>query len=128
MVRGKYSKKLTEEEARTHPDRSLITQFIGHKLQFKADISNSEVYLGDVLLLCSDGLDDQLRDEGIASTILAHPDPQSACQALVEQAKSSGGRDNISVILTRIEAVEELTDDLQTHLAPPKPGEIRSQG
>lgn len=116
--------KLTEEEARSHPERNLITRSLGYLEDIEPEISRLDIYAGDLLLLCSDGLHGEVRDEEIAKIILADTSPQIACQALLEQANLSGGRDNISVILTRIEAIEEVTSQINK-ISPPTPRQIR---
>lgn len=58
---------------------------------------------GDRLILCSDGLWEMARDEGIEETLLLEPDPQAACNALVDLANLAGGADNISVIIVHVE-------------------------
>ena len=54
-------------------------------------------------MLCSDGLWEMVRDDGIEEVLLAEPDPQRACDRLVERANLAGGEDNITVIIVQLE-------------------------
>lgn len=95
---------ISAEEARNHPQRSLITQAVQGE-----PISPSGVLLaprvGDRLLLCSDGLSDMLDDDAIALALREHADPRECGQRLVELALEAGGRDNVTVV------VADLVDD-----------------
>ncbi|MGB0385401.1 MAG: PP2C family protein-serine/threonine phosphatase [Ardenticatenaceae bacterium] len=110
--------QLSEEEAQRHPDRHLITRSLGSH-SHEPTISRFQIEPGDLLLLCSDGLHGELSDESIETVLLANTNPESACAALVEQANLSGGRDNISLILTRVEAMPTLFSFHQEPHLPP---------
>ncbi|MBC7257192.1 MAG: hypothetical protein H5T66_13925, partial [Chloroflexi bacterium] len=56
---------------------------------------------GDDLILCSDGLWEMVRDEGLEEVLLAEPEPQRACRRLIAYANLAGGEDNISVIVAQ---------------------------
>lgn len=90
---------LTQDEARTHPRRNVITRALGSHDEPRADFRYVPVVAHDRVLVCSDGLTGELTDAGIAEILLAHPDPQRAAGALVEGAIAAGGRDNITVIV-----------------------------
>lgn len=119
------AKKLTEEEARTYRGRNLITRALGDEPDVEPDISRHDIHPNDLLLLCSDGLHGELRDEEIASILQTNSNLKKTCEALVQQAKSSGGKDNISLILTRIGEVEEIGNQSKAKVFPPKAREIR---
>jgi protein phosphatase len=98
---------LSDEDARNHPKRNVITRSLGIQESTPIDTPHSplELSVGDAILLCSDGLtsyvsDDELRD------VLASQDPGSACSALVEMANGRGGRDNITVQIVRIASAD----------------------
>jgi protein phosphatase len=91
---------LTPEEAERHPQRSAITRAVGTESAIDADVFAVPAEIGDLYLLCSDGLTDMLRPDEIASTLLAADrDPVAAGEALVAAANANGGEDNITVVL-----------------------------
>ena len=91
---------LTPEEAERHPQRSAITRAVGTESAIEADVFSVPAELGDVYLLCSDGLTDMLAADDIAAAILeADGDPVAAADALVAGANARGGEDNITVVL-----------------------------
>lgn len=101
---------ITEEQARTHPQRNVITRVLGYYHEVTADYYQLKLYQGDNVLLCSDGLWGVLSDQMIAQTVLASSTPQEACAELVAQANQLGGPDNISVIVVRPEKVPSWFD------------------
>jgi len=88
-----------------HPQRNLILQSVGDRPEVEADLFERDLQPDDRLLLCSDGLWESVRDEGIEETLLAEQEPQRACDALVRYANLAGGDDNISVIV--VQALED---------------------
>jgi protein phosphatase len=58
-------------------------------------------YRGEALLLCTDGLTDMLKSDEIEAILQDNPDPQIACDLLVDNANDKGGRDNITVVVVR---------------------------
>ena len=94
---------LTEEEARFHPNRSVITRALGSDPNMYADTYDVEAEPGDRLLLASDGLTGMLRDGEIAEILRSTTDPEEAAHALVTAANGAGGHDNISVVIVDIE-------------------------
>lgn len=93
--------KLTEEEAFVHPKRNQLLRAVGIKEQVIVDISQEEVLLGDVYLLCSDGLHGLLRDAELLE-ILESESGEKVSDRLVHAANERGGTDNISVQVARI--------------------------
>lgn len=93
---------ITPEEAKSHPFRNYLTQAIGTEASVAADLFVTELKSEDRLLLCSDGLTNELDDEAIYGIVQSAKSPQSACETLVEAANESGGHDNISVVLVEI--------------------------
>ncbi|PWL78455.1 MAG: Stp1/IreP family PP2C-type Ser/Thr phosphatase [Coriobacteriia bacterium] len=91
--------RLTEAEARFHPQRSVITRALGSDPHMQPDLYTLHVEEGDRLLLCSDGLCSMISDEDIEEILLDNPAPAHACDALVEEAIIAGGLDNVTVIL-----------------------------
>ena len=115
---------LTPEEAERHPQRSAITRAVGTESAIDADVFAVPAELGDVYLLCSDGLTDMLGADEIAAAILeADRDPVVAADALVAGANARGGEDNITVVL--FELVEGEAEP-ETETEPETDGETRS--
>ena len=98
--------KITEEEALTHPQRSVITRAVGPEATVKVDVERIAARPGDVVLLCSDGLTDMVRDRDLQRILTAVDDLQRAGRNLIAAANAAGGRDNITVILFRLEEVD----------------------
>jgi PPM family protein phosphatase len=98
--------KLTEAQAAEHPQRSIITRALGPEPEVEVDTWTYPARPGDVLLLCSDGLTSMI-SEGLVTEILAsHETLDLAADALIRQANEAGGRDNITVVLFRVEEVD----------------------
>ncbi|MDR1358390.1 MAG: Stp1/IreP family PP2C-type Ser/Thr phosphatase [Coriobacteriales bacterium] len=97
---------ISASEAASHPKRSVITRALGSDPKTEADIYELEASPGDTLLLCSDGLYGMVPNEEIASLLSAEPDPQAACEALIAAARDSGGLDNISAIVVKLNTEE----------------------
>jgi protein phosphatase len=95
--------QITPEQARTHPQRNLLYRSIGTDPSVEVDTLSEQLEPGDVVLLCSDGLYNHVRDEEIAQLALEQADPGRACERLVALANERGGRDNISVVIVRVE-------------------------
>ncbi len=115
---------LTPEEAERHPQRSAITRAVGTERAIDADVFAVPAELGDLYLLCSDGLTDMLTADEIAAAILgADRDPVAAADALVDGANAKGGEDNITVVLFELvegdpEAPAETEVELETDGQP----------
>ena len=112
------AEKLTEEEARTHPDRNIITRSLGSNEPVEPEISRYEIHADDIVLLCSDGLHGELPDEEIKSLLLANSNLPTVCEKLVRQAKKAGGEDNISLIVTRIDAIQSVVSSFADRILP----------
>lgn len=94
--------QISEQEAETHMFRNVILQALGAQAELAPVTGRVQLYSGDTLLLCSDGLSGKLRAEDIRSIIRQHgEDLSGACDALVDEANARGGEDNITVILAR---------------------------
>ena len=94
---------LTEEEARVSEHRNVITRALGIDREVEPDVEQYRVELGDIYLLCSDGLSNLLSEEAISAGLAsAATDMLQAARELVNMANERGGYDNISVILVRV--------------------------
>ncbi len=96
--------ELTEDEARHHSKKNIITRAVGAEESIKVDIDIRD-YHGECLVICSDGLTNFVEDDEIMEYIKNSEDLQQAAQKMIERAKENGGRDNITVVL--IEKAEE---------------------
>ena len=94
--------QLTPEEARTHPQRSVITRALGNDPYTEPDLYEINVSSGDRLLICSDGLSGMVRDSDIEATMASIREPQRCAAQLVNQAIGAGGHDNVTVIVVDV--------------------------
>jgi protein phosphatase len=119
--------KLTEQEAEEHPQRSVITRALGPEAAVDVDTWTFPAQAGDVFLLCSDGLTSMVGEARIRELMEEHAELRRAGQALIDEANERGGRDNISVVLFRLEDVGagEATDQpTEVGLKPASPEQI----
>jgi PPM family protein phosphatase len=90
---------ITLEQAKEHPWRHVLFQCLGRKDLHQMDIYPFEVQSGDVLLMCSDGLTEEVPDELINEVVQTSNSCEEAVNQLIESAKKAGGSDNITVVL-----------------------------
>lgn len=95
-------KALTPEQARSHPWRHVLSQCLGREDLRQIDIVPVEVESGDRLLLCSDGLTEELGDEEIGQSLAQIESCDGVASRLVEAAKEQGGQDNITVVVVEL--------------------------
>lgn len=100
--------QLTPEEARTHPQRSVITRALGSDAHLHPDIYEINVETGDRLLICSDGLSCMIFDDQIENTLRRVQDPQRCASQLVNEAIAAGGHDNVTVIVADVTGYAEV--------------------
>ncbi len=98
--------RLTPQEALEHPQRSVITRALGPEGLVEVDTRSYSARGGDVYLLCSDGLTTMLPEERLAELLRAHLSLHDAGEALIAAANEAGGRDNITVVLLRLEELD----------------------
>lgn len=91
--------QITEEEARWHPQRSVITRALGSDPEMIPDLFDIQLDEGDRILLCSDGLSGMVYNEELEQILNAHEDPQECADALIEAANTNGGHDNITAVI-----------------------------
>lgn len=87
------------DDVYTHPQRSQIYRSLGDKLNVQIDIFKQQITPGDILLSCSDGLWEMVRNPQITDILNNAPDPQTACARLIEAANANGGEDNVSAVV-----------------------------
>jgi protein phosphatase len=97
--------RLTPEEAVEHPQRSVITRALGIEGAVEVDTRSFKGQAGDVYLVCSDGLTTMVSEEQIAAVLASTPSLRDAGEKLIAEANRAGGRDNITVVLLRLEDV-----------------------
>ncbi len=96
-------KDLTEEEIENFPHKNVIVRALGMKETVQVDVDHEEPEDGDLHLLCSDGLTDMIKDEGIKEILLENRDDLEACiQKLIDTANANGGKDNITVVVVEV--------------------------
>jgi PPM family protein phosphatase len=94
---------ISEEEAEDHPMKNVLYRALGQARDVEVDIYYERLHPNDRLVLCSDGLTLHVRPEEIAQVVLAADNPEEASQKLIELANVRGGRDNVSVIVIKVE-------------------------
>ncbi len=99
--------RLTPEEAEEHPQRSIITRALGPEETVDVDTRSFGARAGDIYLLCSDGLTSMVPEARLAELLRAHAAAplRDTGELLIAEANRAGGRDNITVILLRLEDV-----------------------
>jgi protein phosphatase len=97
--------QLTAQEADEHPQRSIITRALGPEPDVLVDTRSWRGQTGDVFLLCSDGLTSMVPEARVADIVRAAETLPDAGHALIDAANEAGGRDNITVVLFRLEEV-----------------------
>ena len=90
---------ITEEEARTHPGKNLITRAIGTEKRVACDIFTLRLEQGDAILLCSDGLSNLLSDQELLFEVVHAVHKERCCQRLIDMAKDRGAPDNVTAVL-----------------------------
>lgn len=94
---------ISVEEARHSQNKNLVTRALGVDPEVETEIHDHEVRVGDIYLLCSDGLNDMVEDEETALTLQAlGANLELAATQLIQMANDNGGRDNVSVILVKV--------------------------
>ncbi len=105
---------LTEEQARVHPLKNVVTRALGGDSEVEVDVREWPVQVGDLFLLCSDGLTTMLSDSEILERLRSSSRMEEICGRLVRDANARGGFDNISVVLLRIESDSDADSDEET--------------
>jgi serine/threonine protein phosphatase PrpC len=93
---------ITEEQARVHAHRNVITRSLGTMPSITADLFVETLHDGDRVLLCSDGLHGYVEQEAIFQELLTQRDPDRAVRNLIDMANANGGPDNITAVIVDI--------------------------
>jgi serine/threonine protein phosphatase PrpC len=103
--------KLTEEQAESHPQRSVLTRALGPEPDVEVDVQVYQARAGDVFLLCSDGLTSMVPEGRVKPILDGRRSLEQAGRELIAAANEAGGRDNITVVLFRLEEVDAAAAD-----------------
>jgi Serine/threonine protein phosphatase len=96
---------ITSQQARNHPYRNIVTRALGGPNPVDVDVNEEPLQDGDIILLCSDGLNTMITDEDILSIIARNKENiEAACQELINTANQNGGEDNVTSILVKFQA------------------------
>ena len=107
--------QITPEEARVHPNRSVITRAIGSDIHMRPDIYELNVDAGDRILLCSDGLSSMISNNAIESIMRRQSDAQHCADELVTAALENGGADNVTVVVADVPGFSEVREKRRAH-------------
>lgn len=107
--------QITPEEARVHPNRSVITRAIGSDIHMRPDIYELNVDAGDRILLCSDGLSSMISNNAIESIMRRQSDAQHCADELVTAALENGGADNVTVVVADVPGFNEVREKKRAH-------------
>ena len=89
---------ITKEQARTHPQKNVITRAVGSEAEVNADYFEFNLQNSDVLLLCSDGLSNIVSDLEMLDYAVEYGEPELLCRALMDKALNRGASDNVTVV------------------------------
>lgn len=107
--------QITPEEARVHPNRSVITRAIGSDIHMRPDIYELNVDAGNRILLCSDGLSSMISNNAIESIMRRQSDAQHCADELVTAALENGGADNVTVVVADVPGFSEVREKKRAH-------------
>lgn len=92
---------ITKEQARTHPQRNVITRALGSEAEVEADYYEVNLMSGDMLIMCSDGLSNIVTDEEMLDYSAEYPEPEILCRALMSKALNRGAGDNVTIVIIK---------------------------
>ncbi len=99
---------LSPEGGLRHSSRHVVTNVLGgNDPGVRVELHKLDLHPNDVVVLCSDGLTEMVSDDQMATILREEPEPKRACERLVAEANKQGGRDNITIIVARMETAEE---------------------
>ncbi|MFZ5966319.1 MAG: Stp1/IreP family PP2C-type Ser/Thr phosphatase [Bacillota bacterium] len=93
---------ITEDEAKVHPQRNIITRALGTEKEISVDIQHFDLESGAILVLCTDGLSNLIHEKEILECFSHCSNMQAGCEHLVSLANERGGHDNITIIAIKI--------------------------
>jgi protein phosphatase len=102
--------EMTEAEAAVHPQRHILTRALGVSSEVETDMWELHLRSGDRVLLCSDGLSNEVGMDEMTDVLVSVSDPEAAAQRLVEVANENGGNDNITVIVVDVQVGDDMSE------------------
>lgn len=117
--------RISKEEAAVHPRRHQLTRVLGIEPFVEGDTGLLRVEVGDRVVICSDGLSNEVPDSQLATIVTHAASLDSACSELIDSALQAGGRDNISVVVLEIDSVDVDVPSTPVKEAPSEPTLIR---
>jgi serine/threonine protein phosphatase PrpC len=96
-------KHLSPDEIAAFPHKNVIVRALGMKDTVQVDVHVDSPRLGDVYIICSDGLSGMIKDDEIADLATSDKDLDVVCERLISTANKNGGLDNITVVAVRLE-------------------------
>ncbi len=120
------SGELSEAQAAAHPQRHMLTRVMGVDEVVAVDLFELPVRSGDRLLICSDGLSNELTSGQVANILATIAEPRAAAQALVEAANAHGGRDNVTVVVVDVVVGDDEEQDRDLNAFAPISSNDRS--
>jgi len=118
-------KEITEEEAKQHPARGRLSRYVGMEGDTFSDLYSVSLLPGDRLLLCSDGLTGMVSNNDINHVLADCPDPEVACNELVEMANKAGGKDNITALVINFDKQQSMAEQPITSVPQSVPEQSR---
>jgi protein phosphatase len=94
--------EITEDEARTHPRRTVLTRSVGVGRRVDVEVHPVDVCVGDAFVLCSDGIYEMLPEDEMCSLIAGAPDAHTAAAWLIDAANQHGGKDNSTALVVQV--------------------------
>jgi protein phosphatase len=121
--------ELSEEQRAVLP-KNVITRALGMQDQVMVDLLSDDPELGDIYLLCSDGLSGMIPDDEILRIVTTSTDPSDMCRKLIAKANQNGGEDNITVLAIKFTEPKAEGDATTVPTIPPEapPSSRRSRG
>ena len=96
-------REISEDDAREHPHRHVLTRALGVEDRVEPDLAELSPSVGDIFVICSDGLTNHVQDDEIAKQVIDASSIDAGCAALIELANQRGGLDNITIALVAFE-------------------------
>ncbi len=118
-------KEITEEEAKQHPARGRLSRYVGMEGDTFSDLYTVSLRPDDRLLLCSDGLTGMVSNNEIHQVLASCPDPETACNELVNMANKAGGKDNITVLVINFDKQQSMPEQPMTSVPQSMPEQSR---
>ncbi|MEA4815856.1 MAG: Stp1/IreP family PP2C-type Ser/Thr phosphatase [Lachnospiraceae bacterium] len=97
--------KITKKEAKRHPQRNVITRAVGSEENVDIDTIMADIYINDIILICSDGLTNMVTDDKIKETLEKDITIEEKVTELIDIANENGGKDNISIIIVKADGL-----------------------